>query len=794
MKKLMPLLWLTVILLLVVACGGGATPAPTEPPAEQPTQAPVSKEGEPYTLGMVASVTGPISFLGVPERDTGLMLMEKINAAGGIKGPDGLMHKLEVLVEDDATDTGKAVLAAKKLIEQDQVQVLIGSSGSPASIAMVEVATEAEVPMISMASSSAIVNPVPERFWIFKTPQENLPVAQVQADYWKAKGVTRVASLGVNNAFGQDSRNAMQQVYGEAGIEIVADELFQPGDKDFRAQLTKIKGLNPEGLVVHATPGEGAPVTVQFRELGFDIPIVHNHGIGSRGFIDLAGDAAEGVLFPIGKLLVAEGLPDGDPQKATLLEYIQEYTDYTNGQPRSTFGGHAWDAVMMSVHCLEKVGPDAAKLRGCFESDLTNFIGISGIFNISDTDHVGISKESLVLVEIQNGEWVYVSPDDYAQAPVLKEGEPYTLGMVASVTGPISFLGVPERDTGLMLMEKINAAGGIKGPDGLMHKLEVLVEDDATDTGKAVLAAKKLIEQDQVQVLIGSSGSPASIAMVEVATEAEVPMISMASSSAIVNPVPERFWIFKTPQENLPVAQVQADYWKAKGVTRVASLGVNNAFGQDSRNAMQQVYGEAGIEIVADELFQPGDKDFRAQLTKIKGLNPEGLVVHATPGEGAPVTVQFRELGFDIPIVHNHGIGSRGFIDLAGDAAEGVLFPIGKLLVAEGLPDGDPQKATLLEYIQEYTDYTNGQPRSTFGGHAWDAVMMSVHCLEKVGPDAAKLRGCFESDLTNFIGISGIFNISDTDHVGISKESLVLVEIQNGEWVYVSPDDYAEAP
>ncbi|RME47392.1 MAG: ABC transporter substrate-binding protein [Chloroflexi bacterium] len=420
MKKLVPLLWLTVLVLIIAACSQPAQPPaaqPTEAPAMQPTEPPAPKEGEPYRLGVVASVTGPLSALGVPERDTALMLMEKINNAGGIKGPDGLMHKLEVIVEDDATDTGKAVLAAKKLIEQDKVHVLIGSSGSPASIAMVDVATEAEIPMISMASSSKIVRPVSERYWIFKTPQENLPVAQVQADYWKAKGVKRVASLGVNNAFGEDSRKAMEKAYGEAGIEIVADELFQPGDKDFRAQLTKIRGLDPEGLVVHATPGEGAPVTVQFRELGFDIPIVHNHGIGSQAFIKLAGDAAEGVLFPIGKILVAEDLPDSDPQKATLLEYIQEYTEYTNGQPRSTFGGHAWDAVMMSVHCMEKVGSDAAKLRDCFENDIKNFVGISGIFNMSPTDHVGISKESLVLVEIKDGKWVYVPPEKYAEAP-----------------------------------------------------------------------------------------------------------------------------------------------------------------------------------------------------------------------------------------------------------------------------------------------------------------------------------------------------------------------------------------
>ncbi len=472
MRRLIPFLWLIVILLIVAACAR-PTPEPTEPPAApptqppaQPTEPPAPKEGEPYKLGVVVSVTGPLSALGVPERDTALMLMEKINKAGGVKGPDGLMHKLEVIVEDDATDTGKAVLAAKKLIEQDKVHVLIGSSGSPASIAMAPVATEAQIPMISLASSTAIVHPLLKDFegktikipgkqdhtvgpgetvaylaklygvdpkaileanpdlpqqvvlpWIFKTPQENFPVSQVQADYWKARGVTKVASLGVNNAFGLDSRLAMKAVYPQAGIEIVADELFQPGDKDFRAQLTKIKGLNPEGVVIHATPGEGAPITVQYRELGFEVPIVHNHGIGAKAFIDLAGDAAEGVLFPIGKILVAEGLPDTDPQKQVLLEYIKDYEEFTGGAPRSTFGGHAWDAVMIAVQCLGKVGSDAAKLRDCFENDIKNFVGITGVFNWSPTEHVGVGKESLVLVQIKDGGWVYVPPEKYAETP-----------------------------------------------------------------------------------------------------------------------------------------------------------------------------------------------------------------------------------------------------------------------------------------------------------------------------------------------------------------------------------------
>jgi len=421
---------LVTISLFVTACGGGAsapTAAPaeeeaapveeaTEAPAEQATQeeASASTEGEPYKIGLFFSVTGPASSLGVPERDTAMMLVDQVNEEGGLLGPDGLLHPIEATFEDDQTSPDEAVLLVKKFIEQDGVPIIVGGTGSPASIAVIDTVAEAQIPFISNASSSAIIEPVAERKWIFKTPQTNLPVAQVQGDWMEANGITKIASLGVNNAFGADSMAALQQVAGELGIEIVYEGTFEPGDTDFSAQLTQVAGSGAEALIVHATPGEGAPLTVQFRDLGLEIPIVHNHGIGNKAFIDLAGEAAEGVLFPIGKLLVADGLPDTDPQKATLLKYIADYSEYTNGAAPSTFGGHAWDSMQMAFSALQAVGPDPAAMRDHIEG-IQHFAGISGIFNLSDQDHNGIGKESLVLVQIKDGGWVYVSPDAYAQ-------------------------------------------------------------------------------------------------------------------------------------------------------------------------------------------------------------------------------------------------------------------------------------------------------------------------------------------------------------------------------------------
>lgn len=415
-RQILALTLFVIAILVLAACAAPvAAPAPAPAPttAAQPTAAPQAAAGESYKIGFVTSITGPASSLGIPERDTALMIQDQVNKAGGIKGPDGNMHPIELIVEDDASDASKATLAAKKLVEQDNVAVLIGSSGSPASLAMIETATKNSTPMISMASASQIVNPIAERKWIFKTPQANQPVTAVQLDWLKANGITKVASIGVNNAFGKDSRDAMNEQFKAAGIEVLADEVFQPGDKDFTAQLTKIKGLNPQAVIVHATPGEGAPLTVQYHTLGMTAPLLHNHGIGNKDFINLAQDSAEGVMFPIGKLLVANSLPDSDPQKAVLLKYIADYGAFTNGKAPSSFGGHGWDAVEIALAGLESVGPDRAKLRDYFENNVKNFVGISGIFNWSPTDHVGIGKESLVLVKIKDGTWAFVAPDQY---------------------------------------------------------------------------------------------------------------------------------------------------------------------------------------------------------------------------------------------------------------------------------------------------------------------------------------------------------------------------------------------
>jgi branched-chain amino acid transport system substrate-binding protein len=399
---------MTLLGLLIAACAGAGTPEAPE-------------LGGTYKIGFMAAITGRAAFLGEPERDAALMMVAQLkDAGGGVTGPDGVFHPVEILIEDTEGNPDVAITLAKKFIDQDGVVLIVGGTRSPVSVPVaVSVIESAKTPFISMASSSAIVEPVEERYWTFKTPQSNKHVAPVQVAYLQALGITKIASLYVNNAFGEDSRQALQDAIVGTDIKIVVEDAFESDDTDFTAQLTKVKASDAQALVVHAIPPAASSITVQFRELGLDIPLVHNHGVGMKPFIDLAGEAANGVVFPIGKMIAAESLSDDDPQKQLLLDFISDYEAFS-GNPRSTFAGHAWDGLQWALACLKTL-PDGisleeqrAQCRDAIEG-LTGFIGTGGAFNLSPTDHVGLSSNDLILVRVENQDWVYYPPAEWGK-------------------------------------------------------------------------------------------------------------------------------------------------------------------------------------------------------------------------------------------------------------------------------------------------------------------------------------------------------------------------------------------
>jgi branched-chain amino acid transport system substrate-binding protein len=364
-------------------------------------------------------------------------------------------------------------------------------------------------------------------------------------------------------------------------------------------------------------------------------------------------------------------------------------------------------------------------------------------------------------------------------APPAFADEPYKIGAIFSITGPGSSLGIPERDTALMLEGEINGKGGIRGPDGKARPVKIVIYDDGSDETKAVLAAKKLIDEDKVTAIVGTTLSGTSLAILDTVQKASVPMVSCAAAMKIVEPAAERKWVFKTPQSDALIVGALVDHLKAKGLTKVAWLNVDYAFGQLGWIEFEKAAQKAGLTIAANEKFGQKDVDMTAQLTRVKAAAPQAVVVWSIPPSASIATKNYADLGLKAPLFQSHGVGNKRFIELAGPAANGVTFPVGKLLVAEQLTDNDVQKATLLAYAREFE--AKYGPRNTFGGHAWDAVWIAVKAIEKAGTDRAKVRDAIEAT-KNFVGITGVFNFSPTDHNGLDRRAATMVQIVDGQW------------
>ncbi|WP_418792121.1 ABC transporter substrate-binding protein [Phosphitispora sp. TUW77] len=387
MKKRAILVIALIFSLIVAGCGG----------AQQSTEKSSSTEAkETYKIGAILDISGPGSSLGVPERDTVQMIIDKVNANGGING-----HQIELIMLDNKSNETEAALAAKSLIQKD-VLAIIGCTTSGTTLAMLESIQQAKIPLVSAAASIRIVEPINERKWVFKTAQSDSLVAQKIAGYLKSQDITKIAFASMNNAYGDSGKVEFEKVAAQEGIQIVAQEKFEANDTIMTSQLTNIKKADPQAVICWAIPPSASSFTTGFEQMGLTMPLIHSHGIGNQTFIKLAGESADGVIFPAGKLLVAENLPDNDPQKQVLVEYAGEYEEKFG--PRNTFGGHAWDALQIVLSALEKAGPDKAKIRDKIEKT-TDFTGISGVFNMSTEDHNGLDLDSMVMVKISGDKW-----------------------------------------------------------------------------------------------------------------------------------------------------------------------------------------------------------------------------------------------------------------------------------------------------------------------------------------------------------------------------------------------------
>jgi branched-chain amino acid transport system substrate-binding protein len=357
-----------------------------------------AREAEPYVVGGIFSITGPASYLGEPERNTMEMLAEEINAKGGING-----HPLKTVIYDDEGDVTKARLHAEKLMQKDKVLAIIGPSLTHTSMTVLDLTQKAQLPLISCAAGIGITAPAKDRVWVFKTAQTDQMAVTRIYQYLQQQGINQVAILTVSTGFGVSGKEQLTGLAPQYGITVVAQEVFGEKDTDMTPQLTKIRGTPAQALICWGTGPAPALVAKNIKQLGLTIPLIQSHGAASKKFIELAGDAGDGIIMPAGKLVVYNLLPDSDPQKAVCKEYDQKYQAKYKA-PASSFGGYAYDALRMLTQALAKAGKDLAKIRSELEGT-KNYVGVSGIFNMSPEDHNGLTPDAFVMVKIEKGEF-----------------------------------------------------------------------------------------------------------------------------------------------------------------------------------------------------------------------------------------------------------------------------------------------------------------------------------------------------------------------------------------------------
>jgi branched-chain amino acid transport system substrate-binding protein len=326
-----------------------------------------------------------------------------------------------------------------------------------------------------------------------------------------------------------------------------------------------------------------------------------------------------------------------------------------------------------------------------------------------------------------------------------------------------------------MLVDRINAQGGVNG-----QKIELVLKDSAASPEKAVSFARQLIEEEKVLAIIGPSTSGETMQIKALCEENKMILISCAAAEVIVNPVAR--YVFKTPQKDSQAVTWIYRTMKDQGITRIAVLTGNDGFGAAGKKQLEDLAKPEGLEILANEVYDKQATDLTDILTKVKGTPGVQAVVNwsIVPAQSI-VAKNMKQLGLNVPLFQSHGFGNRKYVEQAGLAAEGTLFPAGRLLIVDELPDGHPQKKVLATYKKEY-ETTYKDDASTFGGHAYDALMIVVEGLKQAGqPDREKVRDAIEN-LKGFVGTAGIFNFSAKDHTGLDLDAFEMLTVKGGKF------------
>ena len=355
------------------------------------------------------------------------------------------------------------------------------------------------------------------------------------------------------------------------------------------------------------------------------------------------------------------------------------------------------------------------------------------------------------------------------------------VGVTVSATGPAASLGIPEKNTIELMPQSI---GG--------QKINYIVLDDASDTTAAVSNTRKLISEHKVDIILGSTITPNSLAMIDVVAEAQTPMISMAASARIVEPQDaKKRWVFKTPQNDIMMSMAIANHMAKSGVKTVAFIGFSDAYGEGWFQEFSKSAALKNIQITVNERYARSDTSVTGQVLKTVAAKPDAVLI---AGSGTPAALPqkaLKERGYAGKLYQTHGVANADFLRVGGKDVEGTFLPVGPMLVVDQLPMGHPVKAAGTNYVKAYEAKYGAGSVSTFGGHAWDAgLLMSAAvpvALKSAAPGTPAFRAALRDALEqvkDMAGAHGIFSMSASDHLGLDDRAYVMVKIENGTWKY----------
>lgn len=387
-KHVTRILFILAVLLAVIMTG---CKKEAEPQAVQ------TKDTQPIKVGAVFAITGGASFLGAPEAKTVEMLADKINQAGGIDG-----RKIELVIKDTGGKPENAISMTKQLIEEEKVLAILGPSTSGETMAIKDICQEGKTILLSCAAAETIVNPIAS--YVFKTPQKDSDAARRIFQVMKEKGISKIGVIVSNAGFGMAGKAQLEKLAPEYGIDIAISEIYDKQETDLTGILTKVKGRDIQAVVNWSIVPAQSLVAKNMKQIGLEVPLFQSHGFGNIKYVQAGGEAANGTIFPCGRLLVADVLPEGHPQKKLLVEYKKDYESLYK-EDVSTFGGHAYDAFEVLMAAIRKAGSaESEKVRDAIEN-LTGFVGTAGIFNFSAQDHNGLGLDAFEMLTVKDGKF-----------------------------------------------------------------------------------------------------------------------------------------------------------------------------------------------------------------------------------------------------------------------------------------------------------------------------------------------------------------------------------------------------